>query len=204
MPETPPPSPQPTTTPEEAEEAINGAEEPRPAAAPSAEDSSPASRKPSASRTPFVSDPGTPFDPEAAPPPPEVEVEPTAAEQLLEIEWEEEAVRRWLVLQGELTHSFIGVAEIDWKHTEADLVSIAGPLARILNRYDTTRAIAAYNDPASVIFGMSMYTIRSFNERRAVIAAMQEEVPITGVAAPPGSGPPDAAAGGEDLDWQKD
>jgi hypothetical protein len=154
------------------------------------------------SASPFVADPGPGFDPEAAGPEPEPPLEPTVAEQLLEIEWDEEAVGRWLLLQGELAHGVAGVSEADWKYTEADLISIAGPLSRILNRYETTRAIAAYNDPASVAFGFGMYGIRSLKERRDVLAALKAtEEPITGVPAPPGSGPP--AEDLADVEWKK-
>lgn len=144
---------------------------------------------------PFVGDPGTAFDPRQAPPAPELEDEP---EEVLAIEWEEDQVRRWLMVQGELGHALAGVGDNDWKYTEADLVSIAGPLSRILNRYEPTRAAAAYSDPASVIFGFSMYTIRSAGERRKALAQLrsQEEVPITGEPAPAGSGPP------TDTDWK--
>jgi hypothetical protein len=164
-----------------------------------AEDSSAASSTGSpASGSPFVADAGRPFDPRQAPAGPELPPSPAEAEMVLAIEWEEEQVRRWLLLQGELGHTFVGAAENDWRYTEADLKAIAGPLSRILNRYDTTRAAAAYSDPASVIFGFSMYTVRSVGEARKARAELreQEEVPITGAAAPPGSGPPP-----EDLDW---
>jgi hypothetical protein len=193
----------PEEIPQDPDQPINGrettAEEPSPAPA---EGSSPGSSRGSAASGPFVADPGSAFDPKSAPAGPELPPSPAEAEAIVAIEWEEEQVRRWLLLQGELGHTFAGVAENDWRYTEADLTSIAGPLSRILNRYDATRAAAAYSDPASVIFGFGMYTIRSAGERRKAIAvlkaAQEQEVPITGVAAPPGSGPPP-----ENVEWQK-
>jgi hypothetical protein len=197
-PGSPPPSPQPPPSPAPAPEpaAINGAE---------SEPSSTASAR--ASRTvssPLVGDPGPDFDPDTpgAEPPPAPEPEPVAG--LPEPEWDEESIRRWLLVQGELTHSVIGLAENEWRHTEADLKSIAGPLSRILNRYDTTRAVAAYNDPLSVVFGTSMYAIRSINERRVIVAelrAAKEAAPVETPApgAPPAAGPQPNAA---DLDWE--
>lgn len=191
----------PEEIPEEQEQPINGQEETETESPADAGGSSAASSTGSPASGPFVEDPGVAFDPRRAPAGPELPPSPAEAEQVAAIEWEEDQVRRWLLLQGELGHTFVGAAENDWRYTEADLKAIAGPLSRILNRYDTTRAAAAYSDPASVIFGFSMYTIRSVGERRRALAAqaVEEEVPITGEPAPPGSGPLSDPTG---LDWQ--
>src|SRR5436305_6271211 len=215
-----PATPAPATTPASLSPApapaINKDVPPAPAEVPSP-DSPPASERgsqPASGGTPFIEEPGPAFDPETAEAPPLFEEE-EAEEPFEVILWTEESTRRWLLLQGEVTHGFIGVAEIDWKHTEADLVSIAGPLSRILNRYPTTRAVAMYDDPLSVAFGFGMYAVRSGNERRRALAARAaEEEPVTGVPAPADMQPPAPPAppagpqppappvgGGEELDW---
>lgn len=177
--------------PEETEpspEPINGPE--------SEEDFSTESSRASAG-SPFVADAGPGFDPEHAAPGPEA---PPAAEPdvLLELGWEEETVATLLDTQGQLLHGAIGVAEQDWLHTQADLKAIGGPLTRILNRYEPTRAAAAMGDPVALALGLGAYGVRSARERAAVLKALEPEVPITGEAAPPGSGPP---ADPDSLDW---
>ena len=169
-------------------------------------DSSTASEKASSADSPFISDAGPGFNPEHAEPGPEA---PPSAElhSLPELEpgWEEEVVQTLLTTQGQLMHGAIGVAEYDWLHTQADLVAIAGPLTRILNRYEPTRAAAAMGDPVALALGMGAYGVRSVRERQEVLKAIgeEEEVPVTGVPAPPGSGPPADDLDPTNLDWQR-
>lgn len=163
----------------------------------------------------FVSNPGPEFQPGDEPPPvagagdvePPLQLLPS-----LEPEWEDEAVARLLVAKGELLHTFVGVADDDWRYTEADLRAIAPPLSRILNRYPATKAAAVGQDPLALAIATSAYAIRSAQERAAALKARAEEEveqPVTGVDAHPGNqapgpGPetppdPDAPAAGG---WQ--
>lgn len=163
------------------------------------EDSSTASS--TASASPFVSEPGPDFDPEAGGGEPEATLTP-----LPELDgWEEETVRSVLVAQGVLAHGAIGVAETDWAYTEADLSAIAPPLTRILNRYDATRAAAGTGDELALMIGLGGYVSRSYRERVAALEDLAEEepVPITGVPAPEPLGedePPAEPVPAEDLD----
>lgn len=201
-PESPSPPPQePTPSPNPSPESPS----------PSAEEgSSTASAKPSSPGSPFIEHPGPDFDPEHAEPGPEApaaEPEAGALYALPEVapEWEEKAVQELLTLQGRGVHALIGVGQSDWIHTEADLVAIGGPLTRILNRYPATRAAAAFGDPILLATATGMYAIRSVEERRAVLAilAAQQEVPVTGEPAPPGSGPPEPEIDPTAVEWEK-
>lgn len=185
-------------------------------------DSETGSEKGSSGAEPFVGEPGPVHDPEAKGPTPEAEAELHALPGP-EPEWDERALRDLLRTQGEVMHYAIGVAEQDWKHTEADLASISGPLSRILNRYPATRAAAGSADGLALTVAVGAYGMRSAKERRDALAEFaeeEEEVPITGAPAPPGSGPPaghPAAVGPtpparppqpddtppEQIDWQK-
>ena len=145
----------------------------------------------------FLADPGPEFDPKRAPAAPEVEPELVAVE-----EWEEKQVRELLTLQGEIAHAFLSAGEDDkdtWIHTERDLNAIAPPLTRIMNRYDAMRAAAAAGDEILLASAVSRYGARNYIKRRRYIAAIRaaEPQPITGVDAPPESGPE------SDEDWQR-
>ena len=116
--------------------------------------------------------------------------------------WDEPRIRELLTLQGEITHAALRVSDQDtetWKHTERDLKAIAPPLTRILNRYDVTRAAAAAGDEILLVTAVTRYGWTNYGRRRRLLAlqAAQEPQPITGVDAPPESGP-DA-----DEDWQR-
>lgn len=167
-------------------------ESPSPEAAINAEEeaaaSGTASARVSPAASPFITEPGPIFDPEAAAPGPEPQPEAELhALPGVEPGWEEETVQQLLGVQGELMHSAIGVAEADWLHTQADLKSIGGPLTRILNRYPATAAAAAMGDPVALALGVGAYGVRSSRERAAVMRARaeEEEQPITGTPAPP-------------------
>lgn len=140
----------------------------------------------------FVADPGPAFDPSKAAPAPEPErAQLHALPEPMEL-WDEERVRRGLVAKGQLVHAVVGVGEADWLYTEQDLKAIAAPLASILNRYDMTRAAAGVSDELAVAVGFGGYAARSVRERAAVLRALAEqpEVPVSGYAAEPGTGPP--------------
>jgi hypothetical protein len=174
------------------------------------------------SASPFIGDPGPAFDArqadelagEPASPRGQLHALPGGGELGLQVE--EETVRGFLTAQGELAHLAIGVGELDWRYTEADLRAIAPPLTRIVNRYPAAaETVAALGDPAAAGIGLFNYGLRSLQERRAVLAAREAEpdVPITGAHAPAGTGPtqpaatgpgPEAAGGGpppEGIEW---
>jgi hypothetical protein len=144
----------------------------------------------------FISDPGPDFEPgneregfEAPEPGSSLHALPSP-----EPGWEEDTVRSILTAKGGAIHAVAGVAEEDWLYTEADLAAIAPPLTRILNRYPVTQAAAGTGDELAVVIGLSGYTMRSWAERKAEIEALAEqpEVPVSGLAAEPDTGPPDA------------
>lgn len=141
----------------------------------SVEDSSPAS-----SVSSFLSDPGPEFDPGQASAESKerdkdrvLSVAP-GGETGIEVEWDPKVVRGALKAKGSALHSIAGKAEEDWVYTSEELDAISGPLTRILNRYDVTRAAAATGDEFAVILGLSGYTMRSLQERKAVIKAERE------------------------------
>jgi hypothetical protein len=146
------------------------------------------------SAEPFVGEPGPEFDAAAAAGEPEPSGELHALPEP-EPEWDEQVLGGLLRTQGQVLHYAVGVAERDWQYTEADLQSIAPPLARILNRYPTTRAVAGSADPLALAIAVGAYGLRSSKERAQALAELEAEEeeaeqPITGEPAPPGSGPP--------------
>jgi hypothetical protein len=162
----------------------------------------------SSTDSPYTAGRGPGFDPDKAP-----AVEPAAAavdsEALLE-EWTVDQVRSWLENIGDVAHATIGIGELDWAMTQADLKRIAPPATRILNRYQPTRAIAGYSDTAAVSMGMGLYTWRSLLERRAVKKARENAaatspppepppVPAPTMAASPDGGAPPGDTWAEQL-----
>lgn len=146
--------------------------------------------------SPYVADPGPGFDPEAQPP---AELAAAAdvpeSSEAFEVKWEEEQIRGWLLNVGGVGHQAFGIAEHDWEMTEQDLERIAPPLTRIANRYDVSRAAAAYSDPAAVAIGFGMYGWRSAVERvQAKRAAEEAEQNATATAEPRITPPAPAAA----------
>jgi hypothetical protein len=142
----------------------------------------------------FVADAGPEFDPEQAPPAPDVD--PAETPGVFLEEWDEQRIREFLELQGEITHAFLAVDDQDddtWLQTERDLRAIAPPLTRIFNRYDATRAAAAAGDEILLASGIARYASRNYMRRRRYLAARaaQGPRPITGVPAEPGAGPED-------------
>jgi hypothetical protein len=63
-------------------------------------------------------------------------------------------------------------------------------------------------DPVALALGIGAYGVRSTRERAEVLRARaEEEVPITGTPAPPGSGPPAPPQQSQDEDgpqWRID
>jgi hypothetical protein len=152
----------------------------------------------------FVTDPGPAFDPEAGPAEPELET----IDRLEDLGWEEATIREALSTQGELLHELARwrlaldeeEAEDVWMHTDRDLRAIAPPLTRILNRYDVTRAAAVAGDEALLAAGIARYGARNVIKTRRLLAmqrARVQEVPSSGRAAEPGTGPE------HDEDWQR-
>jgi hypothetical protein len=182
-----------TEPPESAEPASPPSPPGRSGAAPSRASSTASSRA-----SDFVGDAGPPHDPGKAAPAPEAEPagelhalpEPTLI-------WEEDRVRQILTAQGAALHAFAGVGEQDWLYTETDLLAITAPLTSILNRYPTTRAAAGAGDELALAIGLGGYVGRSWQERKAALdeLAEEEEVPISGRAAPPGSAPDEPQEG---------
>jgi hypothetical protein len=148
------------------------------------------------STSPYTAGPGPGFDPNRPPPAAPAGEEPAGLGAFAEA-WEEDQVRDWLRNAGALAHAGFGVGEHDWEMTQADLERIAPPATRILNRYQPTRLVAAYSDPAAVAVGFGLYGWRSTLERMAVLAEQQPEEPDTSQApghAEPGNGHPQTYA----------
>jgi len=146
----------------------------------------------------FVGDPGPAFDHEQAAAQPAPELAPQVA--VLDQLWEEDTVRSILRAEGAAVHTLVGVTDDDWVWLEHELDAIAPPLTRILNRYPATRAAAGAGDEAAVVIALGGHATRSYIARKAELAARmaeQQPEPVTGVHAPPGTGPdqdPAAAA----------
>jgi hypothetical protein len=137
----------------------------------------------SAATSPFglIADAGPAFDPQTAAEGAserqgdrKIGIEP-GGETGLQIEWHEETVKAVLEAKGSALHSLIGKAEQDWIYTKEELRAIGGPLTRILNRYDATRVAAGTGDELALILGLSGYTMRSYQERKAVLDAERAE-----------------------------
>lgn len=142
----------------------------------------------------FVADPGPAFgapvnvDPEDLPPAPAAALEELPG-------WDEPTVRSLLHGQGLIVHQALAADKEsgEWIYTEAELSAIAPPLARILNRYDATRAAAGTGDEIALLIGLTGHVARSIAERRAVLRALEEPpAPITGLAPEPAG----------DVTWQ--
>jgi hypothetical protein len=149
--------------------------------------------EPASTSSAFVADPGPAFDPQTAGPQPE----PLAELELELLGWEEEQVRQMLEAQGLVLHTVAAVDKDsgEWLYTAAELRAIAGPLTRILNSYDVTRAAAGTADPIVMMIGLSGYVTRSYGERRRLLAELAgPPVPITGLQ------PDIAPAGAEEHD----
>lgn len=136
------------------------------------EDAPAASSAASSTSSPYTAGPGPGIDasaPIGEPPPQE-----DAGDPFLEV-WQEEQLRDWLRSSGDAVHAAWGVGEHDWAMTRSDLDRIAPPLTRILNRYQPTRAVAAFSDPAAVALGFGLYGWRSTLERAAVLKRQARE-----------------------------
>jgi hypothetical protein len=154
----------------------------------------------------LIGDAGPEFDPQTAPPSPELE---EIDEELAELDegWLEEQIRDLLVTQGSATNWLLRITPDDdsWIHTQEDLRSIAPPLTRILNRYDATRAAAAAGDEVALGAALFNYAARNYTKRRRIIARLQAiEEPVSGVPAgdyvPHGAPAPAPAPGPEVYD----
>lgn len=157
--------------------------------------SSPASATASASSGAFVADAGPIFDPAGAPEP-----EPIGPELEQLLGWEEEQVRSLLEAQGVVLHAAAAVDKDsgEWIYTQTELRAIAGPLTRILNNYDVTRAAAGSADPLVLLIGVSGYVTRSYSERRQLLAELAgPPEPITGLQ----PDEPIAPATGQEPGW---
>lgn len=144
----------------------------------------------------LVGDAGPPFDPSGEQPPPPVQLDPDALAG--GDRWSAQRVRALLEGKGELLHQAVAVDpdSTEWRYTAADLRTIAPPLARILNRYDVTRAAAAGGDELAVAVGFAGYGMRSWSERRAALRLLAEdepEPPYVSPAAAPAPADPEPA-----------
>lgn len=166
---------------------------------------SPPSPRASSAASAFVGDPGPDFEPGnaregfEAPEPGGADLH---APPPAELGWEEDSVRSILTAKGAAIHALAGVAEEDWLYTEADLAAIAPPLTRILNRYPVTQAAAGAGDELAVVIAFGGYGMRSWAERKAMLDALAdaEEIPASGRAAEPGTGPDQPQP--EEKTWQ--
>ncbi len=150
----------------------------------------------STSDSPYAAGPGPGFDAGAPPPtPPEPAEEPGADAGAFALGWEEKQVQDWLLNAGDLAHAAFGVSERDWQMSQADLERIGPPLTRILNRFEPSRAVAAYSDPAAVAMGFGMYGWRSALERTQTLRARQRADELAGSS---GSVTPQPPAPGEE------
>lgn len=91
-----------------------------------------------------------------------------------EVRWEGDAIRQHLQWFGAGLHELVGRGDRDWLMTKADLDRIGPPLERILNRYDTTRAVAAASDPIALAGGTMIYAVRSVLQSAAAQAEARE------------------------------
>ncbi|MFL5901238.1 MAG: hypothetical protein ACJ75S_08585 [Solirubrobacterales bacterium] len=158
-------------------------------------ESAPSSTVSSAADSTFIGDPGPAFESDGdyaregfAPPEPGADL---GAPPPVELGWEEDSVRSILTAKGAAVHALAGVAEADWIYTEADLMAIAAPLTRILNRYPVTQAAAGAGDELAVAIGFGGYAMRSYTERKVELEAQEEveHVPASGRVAEPDTGP---------------
>lgn len=143
---------------------------------------------------PFVGNSGPGFAPGADPGEPG-DAGPEIAGLIPEVSVDQ--VRDVLRNVGDGAHAVIGVGELDWVMTEADLARIGPPMTRIVNRHPELAAIAAHSDELAVAIGAGLYTWRSLLERQAVLRAdaatpqaVRREPPAApAAAAVPGGGP---------------
>ena len=155
-----------------------------------------ASSAASSTSSPYVGSAGPGFDPNK-PPEHAVQRDELDGEELVE-EWQREQVEAWLTNAGDLAHAAIGIAENEWKFTQTDLRRIGPSATRMLNRYQPTRAVAAYSDPMALAMGFGLYGWRSGLERVAELKARKEaaegQVVATGHGAPLAPSPPPASS----------
>jgi hypothetical protein len=169
-----PPSPKPGQADPEADESLRQAgpeAEGADGKASSRRASRGSSRASSAAASPFFDDPGPGFDPDEA----EADAEPfqAAPEPVDLVLWTPERVRRVLVLQGQLTHMAVGVAETDWVWQDDELDAVCGPLAEHANRVPALQALAHLSDDAAIAAGFVKYALRSWLERTRAIQAQR-------------------------------
>lgn len=127
----------------------------------------------SSTSSPYVAGAGPGFDPSQPPPIADSDEQREERGAAFLAEWEEQQVSDWLKNAGDLAHAGFGIGDYDWVMTQRDLERIAPPLTRILNRYEPTRAVAEYSDPAAVAIGFGLYGWRSALERIHVLRAQQ-------------------------------
>jgi hypothetical protein len=149
----------------------------------------------SSTSSPYVAaGPGPGFDP-GKPPEHAEQRDELDGEELVE-EWQREQVEAWLTNGGDLLHAAVGLGEHEWVMTQTDLRRIAPSATRILNRYQPTRAVAAFSDPMALAMGFGLYGWRSGLERVAELKARKEraegQVTATGQGAPIVQSPPPA------------
>jgi hypothetical protein len=135
--------------------------------------SSDSSGRSSAASDPFAGDAGPGFTPGTTGEPGAEPGEPGGLPGWPE-DVAEEQVRSILLTAGDALHALAGVGELDWRFTPKDQDRLAPPMTRIVNRYETARALAGHSDELAVAFGMGLYGWRSMLERRAVLQAIQE------------------------------
>ena len=90
-----------------------------------------------------------------------------------------------LETQGAALHAVAGKADEDWLYTKTELDAISKPLTRILNRYDATRVAAGTGDEIALLLGFTGHTLRSLQERKAALAALEPDEPTDQIPQPP-------------------
>jgi hypothetical protein len=131
----------------------------------------------SSAATDFIADPGPEFEPSQADQDASerdgdraLSIGP-GGETGIQVEWDPSVVKGLLEAQGSALHSVAGKADQDWLYTKDELAAISGPLTRILNRYDATRVAAGTGDELALLLGLTGHTMRSLQERKAVLDA---------------------------------
>jgi hypothetical protein len=131
-------------------------------------------------------DPGPHFDPKEAAPPPVGAAELDAGDDYiappLPEEWTPERAENIVRAAGLVLHFSDGYGrrpggEELWRATDADARDMAGPLARILNRYTVLRTLAKVSDGTELGAALYGYARRNLGLRGRLVADYAEAEP---------------------------
>jgi hypothetical protein len=95
------------------------------------------------------------------------------------LEVAEDQIRDLLRAQGSVLHGAVAIEKgsDEWLWLEHELDAIAGPLTRIVNRYDVLRRAAAHGDYLTIAVAAGGYAQRSLSDRGQAQAASAEQAP---------------------------